>query len=627
MANEIPTVGGDENVWGTVLNNYMQKGQGWLDIRAFLPSDFVTDGSVDYTTEIQAAVDADPPVLFIPEGTWACNLSIDGKVNVVGTGPESKLKAETSSPVITVTERITGLALGRRFQDFTVDGNSKTSIGILYTALTVEEDTFGVVFQSCTRGIDWGTLGAIGNNVRHCNFINCDYGIYAKDSGVSATALNLNSFTENRFRTIALCGIYLNGSVVGCSGNGFNDNWMEGITGFGVILRGLTVIDAVTYPNHFRGGWYEDVAATTPIVLDDEGSQTSYVIWIENCNAVSSNGIFPSDVLIDGGILSIDYYKGTGPIADKGQIVSSGTAEVSIEDAFIDVGGTGGLIGSSTGSLIVKRPHCKGNDNRGFLVESHPAINNTTSHTNLTSIADLTAVSGASLTYQSSKFLNSTVRRIELSDATETADSATLVLTDDKHYAISFSVKAATSTEEDITLIGTGTGIFLGSVTFTARADRWTHYIGAVYAGTGGGFPTGQTFRFGTGTSATFDISKFQLVEFDTIIEAESFVHNQGFAETTVQTLTGAGEVNIVEPITHLVTAGIGDAITLEDGYEGQEKVIVYKTETTPGHTSILTPSNFLDGATITYDVADQWSKLLFTNGSWRIIINDGTVG
>ncbi len=96
-----------------------------------------------------------------------------------------------------------------------------------------------------------------------------------------------------------------------------------------------------------------------------------------------------------------------------------------------------------------------------------------------------------------------------------------------------------------------------------------------------------------------------------------------------VQILTGAGAVNITDPITHLITASGGvaaDAITLVDGVEGQEKIIVYKTETDAGDTSVLTPDNFLDGATITYDVVDQWSKLLFTNGSWRIIINDGTV-
>lgn len=596
-------------LWGTAYNEYLRvehnvdgihgtitdlitKGP-TTDLRSFLPDGFVSDGSVDYTTEIQAAVDFGPAVLLVPEGTWACNLSVDGKVNIVGLGPESKLKAFTSSPVITVTERITGGALGRRFQDLTIDGNGKTSIGILYTALTVEEETIRIAFQNCTRGIDWGVLGAIGNTVRYCNFITCDYGIYAKDSGGSAIALNLNTFTENRFRSITLCGIYLNGTVVGCSGNGFNDNWMEGIDGFAFVLRGKSTIDEVTYPNHFSGGWYENVAATTPITLDDEGSVTSYVIWIENTNAVSSNGIFPSDVLIDSGVLSIDYYKGTGPIGSKSQLVSAGTAEVSINDAYLDSVGTAGVVGSPTGSLVIKRPHSTGGDNRGFLVESLPAINNDTSHENLTSIADLTAISGASLTYQDAQFLGSAVRRIALSDNTERADSSTLVLTDDKYYAISFSIKGSSSTETDITLTADGAGTFYSISTIMARGDRWTHYVGAVYGGTGGGFATSQTFRFGTGTTATFDISRFQLVEFDTIVSAEAFLHSQSYsvgqASTKFNTLANDATPKVITSESHSfwLTGGATTITDFDDGFIGQTITVIAEhsltiTEGTP---------------------------------------------
>jgi hypothetical protein len=102
-----------------------------------------------------------------------------------------------------------------------------------------------------------------------------------------------------------------------------------------------------------------------------------------------------------------------------------------------------------------------------------------------------------------------------------------------------------------------------------------------------------------------------------------------GAREFSVRTLTGAGAISPDDPITHLVTASGGvaaDAVTLADGDEGQEVTIIYKTETDAGDTSVLTPANFYDGTTITYDVPGQGSVLRFTNGSWRIIVNDGTV-
>lgn len=86
----------------------------------------------------------------------------------------------------------------------------------------------------------------------------------------------------------------------------------------------------------------------------------------------------------------------------------------------------------------------------------------------------------------------------------------------------------------------------------------------------------------------------------------------------TPQTLTGAGAVNITSAITHLVTAGVGDALTLADGAEGQLKIIVMKTITTVGHTSVLTPTNFAQGTTITFNAVNCIITLLFTNGTWH---------
>lgn len=73
----------------------------YADIRAYLPSGYVTDGSVDYTTEIQAAIDAaeaDNKVVFFPEGTWQITdrLLVDtAGVKIIGIGKGSIVRQDT----------------------------------------------------------------------------------------------------------------------------------------------------------------------------------------------------------------------------------------------------------------------------------------------------------------------------------------------------------------------------------------------------------------------------------------------------------------------------------------------------------------------------------------------------
>lgn len=89
-----------------------------------------------------------------------------------------------------------------------------------------------------------------------------------------------------------------------------------------------------------------------------------------------------------------------------------------------------------------------------------------------------------------------------------------------------------------------------------------------------------------------------------------------------VQTLSGAGAVDIVTQITHIVTTG-ADALTLVDGAEGQEKFIIMKTDANDG---TLTPSNLGNGTTITFDDVGDSAHLLFTNGSWHFMGGTATL-
>lgn len=88
----------------------------------------------------------------------------------------------------------------------------------------------------------------------------------------------------------------------------------------------------------------------------------------------------------------------------------------------------------------------------------------------------------------------------------------------------------------------------------------------------------------------------------------------------SVQTLTGAGAVNLTTLITAVATTG-ADALTLADGSTGQIKII---TMITDGGDGTLTPTNLAGGTTITFgDVGDS-VILVFVDGEWQILSNNG---
>jgi len=104
----------------------------------------------------------------------------------------------------------------------------------------------------------------------------------------------------------------------------------------------------------------------------------------------------------------------------------------------------------------------------------------------------------------------------------------------------------------------------------------------------------------------------------DDQLEVAGFMRYSG----TVQTLTGAGAVNITTAITEIVTTG-ADALTLVDGAQGQRKYIVMKTD---GGAGTLTPDNLGNGTTITFDDVGDSADLIFTNAAWHFIGGTATL-
>ena len=84
-----------------------------------------------------------------------------------------------------------------------------------------------------------------------------------------------------------------------------------------------------------------------------------------------------------------------------------------------------------------------------------------------------------------------------------------------------------------------------------------------------------------------------------------------------VQTLTGSGStevVNLTDTVTLLVTTGSNQAFSLADGVEGQLKIISMKTD---GGDGIVTPANFVNGTTITFNDVEDTVVLLYQSTGW----------
>lgn len=91
-----------------------------------------------------------------------------------------------------------------------------------------------------------------------------------------------------------------------------------------------------------------------------------------------------------------------------------------------------------------------------------------------------------------------------------------------------------------------------------------------------------------------------------------------------VQSLSGAGAINVTQMSTAFTSTGVGDALTLADGVNGQIKTIAHVSD---GGTGVLTPTTKSGYTTITFtNVGDAVTLQFFTTAGWIIIGDRGVV-
>jgi len=90
--------------------------------------------------------------------------------------------------------------------------------------------------------------------------------------------------------------------------------------------------------------------------------------------------------------------------------------------------------------------------------------------------------------------------------------------------------------------------------------------------------------------------------------------------ELGIEVFTGAGAVSVVTPVTMVVSTST-DALTLANGYEGQVKIIIHKTD---GGTATVTPASMANGTSFAMaEVNDAWVGI-FHAAEWHTIVLTG---
>lgn len=96
-----------------------------------------------------------------------------------------------------------------------------------------------------------------------------------------------------------------------------------------------------------------------------------------------------------------------------------------------------------------------------------------------------------------------------------------------------------------------------------------------------------------------------------------NFLASSKIVEDGTTTTSGAGAVAITGRIHEITTTGIGNAMTLANGTEGQRLTIVYVAEGAGTDTAILTPTSMGNGTVVTFNVVGDIANAVFTNGKW----------
>jgi hypothetical protein len=225
-------------------------------------SAFTKDGTIYFPEDKR--YDTGTSSYYIQPYVGAFNL-LNYNINLLGDGVGSVLKADgLSNPVLILGNNPGGML--NTIAHLTINGlsGSTKQDGAVYTDPAVPEYGgrwifLNVFFQSCSRAI-YKPYGNIGNSYENCSWDSNDFGYYAV--GVSNMHSGSDRFLGGHMGGSANVGIYLTCAI------DFGQLIIDGITiennpGFGILIRLSSVAKITGNAIDLRNVWMENNATTS----------------------------------------------------------------------------------------------------------------------------------------------------------------------------------------------------------------------------------------------------------------------------------------------------------------------------------------------------------------------------
>jgi hypothetical protein len=236
----------------TIFDNIIAGGP-WVDIRAHLPDGFVTDGSVDYVTEIQAAVDSIKGsagvggdaqvgvggVVYFPPGKWqiSATLNVDNdnrrqNITLLGAGPITSVLYNSNTGgagAIAVDGDAGDLNYGFKISNMSIWGNSSSGVGVSLDSCVKQIELDRVdIYDHGGTGVSLVNSSA-NLKVTNCRIRNSDAAGISVASSSSNVTIDTSEFRANATygvsigesgRQVNIHNCYFEGNVLAIVTNG-----------------------------------------------------------------------------------------------------------------------------------------------------------------------------------------------------------------------------------------------------------------------------------------------------------------------------------------------------------------------------------------------------------------------
>jgi len=345
----------------------------WVDIRAYLPSGYVTNGTVDYKTQLQsAATAAAGKRLYIPDGTFGTSvaISISSNTHMFGTGT-LKLLGDNTVLSLDGVDNVTiqGIRIDGNKASYSATGNNgidSPANGTGTTNVTIEDVTIknmggaGIMFLAQTgshsknikiintRVLDSAAHGIIAQDfvddflVQNCRVVNFGLAVADRPGITGGRSANntqiLGNYVESDGNSQGASphGISVEGSNAVVSGNIVKASVGYGIEvgiAHNVSVTGNEIYNATIAAIALAGAEAEGAATVVSVagnVIKDGLSHGIYVY-------VSSHStVFAEGISITGN--TIDNVAGSGMLlVDVKNAVVSGNAIINSAQSGIYV--------------------------------------------------------------------------------------------------------------------------------------------------------------------------------------------------------------------------------------------------------------------------------------------------